>query len=130
MPVYLFSNPKDENNIVEVVMSVHDKHEFYKDGVKWNREFTIPTTAIDTKWNHNDPKDFVRKTSQKRGTIGDLWEKSAELSSKREKEQGKDKVKETFYKNYSKSRGGRLHPNQRKEKLEKIQNTPLKLKIK
>jgi hypothetical protein len=118
MPIFLYSHPKTEE-IREVIQSVHEEHIFIdEEGVKWQREFTVPTAAIDTRWNAHDPRDFVEKTKKyKGGTIGDLWEKSAELGEKREKEMGKDPVKEKMYENYKKSHGGKSHPDIKKKKL-------------
>lgn len=118
MPIYLFSNPKNEDEVIEIIMSVHEKHEYSKDGVKWNRVFTKPNAAIDTKWDANSPQDFVEKSAKyKGGTVKDLWDKSAELSAKREKEKGKDPVKEQYYKEYSKKHMGKDHPEVKKKKL-------------
>ncbi len=120
MPIYLFSNPKDENEIVEVVMSVNDIHEFFKDGIKWQRVFTRPNASIDTKWDANNPRDFIEKTGKKKGTLGEIMDKSAELSQQREKQMGIDSVKEKTYQQYSKVRGGKTHPEKRKEIAKKL----------
>ena len=122
MPIYLFSNPENDNDIVEVVMSVHDEHVFCKDGVKWNRVFTKPTASIDTKWNAHSQKDFIEKTGKKRGTLGEMWEKSEELSKQREKDLGQDPLKTKFYENYKKTHGNTDHSDIRKQKLKKKLN--------
>lgn len=128
MPIYLFSNPSNENEIIEVIMSVNDKHEYFKDGVKWDRVFTKPNASVDTKWDANNPRDFVNKTANKKGTIGDIMDKSAELSEKREKQQGIDPIKEKAYSDYSKERGGKEHPDLRKKKLAEVKKQ-LKAKL-
>ena len=56
-------------------------------------------------------KDFVEKTRNKSGTIGDLWDMSKELSEKRKKKHGKDPILQKYYKNYSKERNGMKHDN-------------------
>lgn len=120
MPIYLYSNPKDENEVEEVIQSVHDEHVYSKDGVKWTRVFTVPTASVDSKWDENNPQDFVEKSKGKKGTIGNLMEKSAELSAKRKKRYGKDKFKEQFYSDYKKNHSGKDHPDVKKKKLKKI----------
>lgn len=116
MPSYLFCNPDDESKIVEVVMSVHDKHELVKDGKVWNRIFTIPSAQIDAKLDANDPKSFVRYTSSRRGTVGEIMDLSAECSEKRAGQSKQDPVKQKFYENYSQKRKGQLHPEVKKQK--------------
>lgn len=124
MPIYLFSNPKDESEVVEVIQSIKDDHVYIKDGIKWNRVFTVPNASIDTKWDSDNPRDFIEKTGKRRGTIGDMMEKSKELSERRNKRYGKDHVKEKFYDNYRKTHRGKDHPEKRKQKLkEKLEQT-------
>ena len=119
MPLYLFSNPKDESEIVEVVMSVHDKHELIKDGIKWDRVFTKINASVDSKLDPNSAKDFVKYTAAHRGTVGDIMDLSAELSQKRAGMTGQDHLKEKTFNEYSKKRRGMLHPQQKKEKARK-----------
>lgn len=118
MPIFLYSHP-DTGEVKEIIQSVHDKHEYFENGVKFNRVFTVPTASIDNKWNEFSSKDFAEKTAKKKGTIGDLWEKSQELSLKREKLVGKDTIKEQFYKDYSKERNNHDHPDIKKQKMKK-----------
>lgn len=130
MPIFLYSNPKT-NKVIEVIQSVHDKHEYIdKNGLKWQREFTIPHMSIDAV--NIDPfnsKDYVKATNKK-GTIGDLMDRSKELSIKREEKAGIDDLKETHYKNYSKRRNGRVHPTKRAEIVNSILGKEIELKIK
>jgi len=123
MPYYDFLNEKT-GEIKSLFFHMTEEKEFIDtDGYKWVRQFSIPTASIDTKWDANDPNDFIEKTAKKRGSIGDLWDKSAELSKERERKLGKDPQKEKLYENYSKSRRGKLHPDLRKKKLkEKFAN--------
>ena len=67
-------------------------------------------------WNNND---FVNKTADMKGTVGDMLDKSAELSAKRAEESGGvDPVKKEFYKNYSKERKGAKHPSEKGKSYE------------
>ncbi len=119
MPIYLFSNPSNPEEVVEVAMGINDKHEYIKDGIKWNRVFTVPQASKDTQIDCFNSKDFVLKSRDKKGTVGNLFDLSAELSTKREQKLGKDPYKEEYFQNYSKTRKGKLHPKQRQEKLKK-----------
>lgn len=119
MPLYLYRHPTT-GEIREIVQTIKEEHKYVdENGLEWAREFTVPNASIDTKWDPNSAKDFVRKTASKKGTIGDLLDKSAELSKKREEKIGKDPLKENMYKDYSKKRNGAIHPKQRKEQFEK-----------
>ncbi len=89
-----------------------------EDGTKWNREWAPPQVngqgSIDP-WSN---ADFVNKTAGK-GTMGDLLDRSKELSDKRAQEAGgKDPVKEKYYKQYAKDRGGAPHPDKMKRSFE------------
>lgn len=117
MPIYIYSHPTTLETI-EIVQSIKEEHKYIdSNGVVWNREFTVPTAATDTKWDENNPQDFVEKTRNKRGTLGQMEDKAKEISLKREAKEGKDGVKEQMYKNYSKKRNGAIHPQQRQEKF-------------
>lgn len=110
MPIYLYQNPNTKE-IKEVIQSVHDKHEYYENNVKWDRIFTAPEVNTQEKLNVNSTaKDFSRVTGNQKGTVGDLWDRSAELSEKRKKIYGKDPVKEKYFKDWSKKRKGKVHP--------------------
>lgn len=100
-------------------------------GFKWKR--IVPTEApqasIDTKVDPYSAADFAKATN-KRGTIGDLWDRSAEMSAKREDKEGegKDPIKNQFYENYSKKRKGKKHPQQvREESTRKLKDKGIRL---
>ena len=83
--------------------------------------------AMDTQVDPYSAKDFVKATA-KPGTIGDMWDCSAELSQKRADRNGKDPLKEKFYEDYSKKHGGRKHHAQEREQLkEKLKNSPIEV---
>lgn len=90
---------------------------FAEDGYKLSRIWTKPNAAVDSKWDAHNPQDFVRKTANKKGTYGDLLDKSKELSIEREEKMGVDPIKEKFYENYAKRRQGKEHPDVKKKKL-------------
>jgi hypothetical protein len=111
MPLYLYQNPKTQK-IVEVIQSCKEKHEYFdSDGVKYERVWTVPNASIDTRYDENSSNDFLDKVKNKRGgTVGDLWDKSAELSAKREKSRGFDPVKQAALDKYKK-RTKKEHPH-------------------
>ncbi len=91
---------------------------------KWKRLFTLPEAApnglkpIDP----HSSKQFVQKTGAMKGTIGDLWDTSAELSARRaEKNGGEDPVKSKFYAQYEKGRRGTPHSQKLAENQKKAQ---------
>jgi len=78
-----------------------------ENGVAWDRVWVNPNTSIDTQIDPWSTKDFVDKTKNKGGTLGDLFDKSAELSRKRASENGGvDPIKRKSEKTYSKDRKG------------------------
>ena len=63
MPIFLYSNPNKPDEIIEVIQSVHEKHEYIKHGIKWDRVWVNPQVAIDSKWDANSSEDFIRKSA-------------------------------------------------------------------
>lgn len=87
MPFYTYINPESEETI-EIVQSVHDDHVYIDDkGLQWQRVFTAPevNTHGTLKAECSD-KQFSEHTKNRKGSIGDLWDQSAELSEKRKKD--------------------------------------------
>lgn len=124
MPQYLYANPDNETEIIEIIQSINDPHEYIKDGVKWVRVFTVPTMATDTCADPYSASDFIKNT-HKKGNFGNIMDYSKEMSQKRaDKEGGRDPIREKYYENYSKTRRGAVHPDikkrRSKEKLKKL----------
>lgn len=95
MGLYIYSHPDDESKTVEVYQKMNDKHEYHdENGVKWNRVYLPPQTAIDTKIDPMSARDFVEKTGRKKGSLGSLMDEAKEASLKREKIMGKDFIKD------------------------------------
>lgn len=117
MPLYLFSNPKKPKEIIEIFMGMNETHEYIKNGIKWNREWTKPTAATDTNWNENSSHDFVEKTAKKKGSIGDMIDLSKELSEKRAHKLGvsRDPILQKKYDTYRKETRGKRHHAEIKE---------------
>lgn len=114
MPRYIYQDG-DTGEVVELIQSMNEVHEYERDGKKWNRLFTPPQMNFDVKVDPYSPKDFNRVT-EKKGTIGDLWDRSAELSHTRaSKNGGIDPIKQEFFNDYSKKRSGQKHLEQVKQ---------------
>lgn len=111
MPLYTYIHPETEETI-DVVQSVHDDHVYIdKNGIEWKRVFTVPEVNTNgTLKAETTDKQFSEYTKNQKGSIGDLWDRSSELSEKRKKVYGKDPVKNKYYENWSKKRKGRVHP--------------------
>ena len=107
MGLFIFQHPKT-GKIVEIVLGINDEKIYIdKKGVKWDRVYTAPQMSVDTKIDPSSASEFDRKFANKKHSIGDLWDSSAELSQKREKIMGKDPIKEKSIENYAKDRKGR-----------------------
>ena len=111
MPIYIYQNPKTKE-IKEIIQSVHDAHEYFENGTKWNRVFTAPEVNTNDKLHaESTSQQFSELTGKQKGTMGDLWDRSQELSEKRKKLYGgEDPVKKKYYDNWSKKRKGKVHP--------------------
>ena len=109
MPLYTFQHP-DTEEVIEVVQNMTEKH-FYIDenGVEWKRVWHLPNASIDTNIDPNSSKDFVEKTRNMKGTVGDLWDAAKEAGEKRKQKDGRDKVQEKWFNSYSKGRKGIRH---------------------
>ena len=91
----------------------------------WKRVYVNPQASFDTKIDPYSAKDFVKVTANKKGgTVGELWDRAADLSASRADKDGKDPIKAKYYEKFSKKRRGKMHPQQRREeaneKLKKV----------
>lgn len=111
MPFYTYINP-DTEEVIDVAQSINENHVYIdKNGLEWRRVFTVPevnthgTLKADT-----TEKQFSEYTRNQKGSMGDLYDRSAELSEKRKKIYGKDPVKKKYFNDWSKKRKGKVHP--------------------
>lgn len=111
-PEYLYEDP-DTGEVKSVFQKTDDKHEHKEEGRKFNRVFTVPNASIDTRIDATSEKDFIDKTKNKKGTMGDLWNASREASAKRKEIFGEDKVKKKYLEKYSEKRKGLKHPTEK-----------------
>lgn len=85
---------------------MNDVHEYFdENNVKWNRVFTVPKVNIDTKLDPFSAQDFVRKTANHKGTLGDLFDMSRDMAEKRKDKDGIDVIKEKEIKKYKQETG-------------------------
>lgn len=121
MPQYLFENPKT-GEVKEVIQTMSEPHVYSEDGIEWARVWTVPQGAIDVKIDPFNQRQFMDKTGANKGKLGEVWDRSAEMSERRADQAGGiDPVKEKYYKNYSAKRQGKPHPREIREKMEKLQ---------
>jgi hypothetical protein len=118
MPIYEYQNP-ETGELIEVLQTMVEDHVYFdSDGLEWKRVFTAPNMSVDSQIDPYSSKDFVQKTENKKGTIGDMMDYSKELSQERaEKNGGVDPVKEKYYKDYSDKRKGAKHVDQIKSEM-------------
>ena len=109
MPLYTYENPKTGETI-DILQTMSEKHQYIdQEGLEWKRVFQVPNASVDSQIDPYSNVSFLDATKNKKGTYGDLIDKSAELSEKRAKDHGgKDPVKESFYKDY-KTKTGKDH---------------------
>ena len=112
MPIYIYKHPTEEE-YEEVVQSMNDPHTYSKDGVEWERVFFAPNMAVSATDDPFSANNYVEKTANMKGTVGDLLDYSAELSERRaEINGGVDPVKQKAPEKYSKSTGGKKHTSE------------------
>lgn len=112
MPIYAFIHPETEEEI-EVVQKMNEPHVYIdENGVEWRRKWMLPNAAIDAEIDPFDKAAFSRKLDHKKGTMGELYDQSRELSEKRAQKLGYDPVKKKFLEDYSKKRRGRKLPKE------------------
>ena len=109
MPEYCYKHPKTGETKF-IIQRMSEPHVYKEGGAEWIRVFLPLNSSVDTSWNPDSSRDFVEKSGKKRGSLQDIWSKSAELSEKREQKYGQDHLKAKYYKSWSDKRKGKLHP--------------------
>lgn len=118
MPAYLFEHIKT-GEVHEVFYHMNDTKDYAGPDARepglWRRVWTKPRASFDTRVDPYSAKDYLKATARD-GKVGDLWDRSKEMSLKRaEKEGGTDPVRRQFFADYSAKRKGRKHPEQARE---------------
>jgi hypothetical protein len=112
MPNYLFKNP-NTGAIVQVFQFMNEEHVYFENGIQYERIYTVPNASIDSEINPNSSTQFVEKTGKMKGTLGEIWDYSQELSQKRAKEHGgEDPLRKKAEEKYSKKRKGMKYKSQ------------------
>lgn len=123
MPLYEFENLKGERTTFFYPVSNYPKIgqiHLDENKIEWKRVFSVPNASSDTNIDPYSQNDFIEKTGKKKGTLGDLYDQSRELSEKRAKDNGgEDPVKKKKLEDYKKKRFGVEHFEARKKKIEK-----------
>jgi hypothetical protein len=101
MPYYLFSHP-ETGETQDIFFHMNDEKVYIdENGVKWNREFTVPQASIDANIDPYSKRAFMDKTN-KAGTFGEMMDLSKELSEKRGGKE--DPIKQKYKKNWKEKR--------------------------
>ena len=129
MPTYLYKNPKTEE-IIEIIQSMNEKHVYIdKNGIEWERVWTVPQSNIDTKIDPFSEKDFVKYTGARKGTLGDLQDLSKAMSEERaSKNGGIDEVKEHYYDVQEKTTGVKSFERKKREANKKLSKLGVEIK--
>ncbi len=110
MPLYTYENPNTEETI-EIIQSMKDDHIYVdEDGLKWNRVFHSPEASIDSSIDPFSNKAFKEKTGASKGTVGEIMDRSKEMSQRRKDKLGYDPVQQKYFKEYKEKRRGLKHP--------------------
>ena len=118
---YEYKHPNKEE-YVTVDQGMNDVHEYTdKDNVKWERVFDSPQVSMGT--NKMDPfsqSEYIKRTRDQKGTVGDLIDQSQELSQKRaDLNGGVDPVEKKYLKDYSDARAGKKHHSEKPKGITK-----------
>lgn len=121
--VYQFRNKKT-GKIKDIVMPMKD-YKPYKgengDEDFWERVYDLPQVNLGNAKvvDPFDNKAFVNKTGGMRGTYGDLYDYSSELSEKRAAlAGGEDPLKRKYFDEYKKKTNGKKHVKDKPKKIE------------
>ena len=115
MPEYLYENP-DTGEIIKIIQSVSEDHTYSEDGVEFDRVFTVPNMSVDAAADPFSAEQFRQKTKNMKGSMGDMWDYSKELSEKRKSITGtEDPIRKKAEKKYSEKRRGMKYKEKRFE---------------
>lgn len=115
MPLYCFQNKKGQAKDFFFTMSAAPSigEEIEIEGAVWTRVPSLPNATIDGSIDPFNTQQIMEKTNKK-GTMGGLFDRAKELSEKRAaKAGGKDPVQEKWFKEYAAKRQGKKHPKDR-----------------
>ena len=103
-------------------MSINANHNYTDEkGCRWSRIWNLPQINS-TSASNIDPfnkKQWTERTREKKGTLGNLFDESKEMSLKRTDKEGFDVHREKYYADYSKKRRGKKLQIQQQEEFMK-----------
>jgi hypothetical protein len=106
MPIYTFKNPETDE-VVEVLQKMAEDHSYTdEEGSQWERVWYPTNFSIDGTINPWSKDSFNKSAEGKNYTLGEMWDRSAEMSAIRAEKEGADPVKEKWEKDYAKNRKG------------------------
>ena len=117
MPVYRFINP-ETSETVDIIQGMKEPHTHVDgNGLEWEREWSVPNAAVDSEINPENKSDYLRKTENKHMTVGDMMDQNKAMGEKRARlHGGEDPVRKKYFKEWSKKRKGKKHPEDPKGK--------------
>lgn len=119
MGIYIYHHD-EKNETVEVSQKMNDVHVYsgvFGNEEGWRRVYTVPQACVDSDFDPRNKDEFIRRGA-KYGTLGDIMDKSRELSEKRAEKDGVDDVKAKFFEDYKRARNGKEHPASKPKKIE------------
>jgi hypothetical protein len=110
MPLYTYEHPETEETI-DIMQGMNDEHVYVdKEGTQWKRVFYSPEASIDSSIDPFSNQAFKDKTGSVKGTVGEMMDRSKEMSQRRKDKLGYDPVQQKYFKEYSDKRRGVKHP--------------------
>ena len=114
MPLYTYKHP-DKEEYKDVIQGMNDEHVYSEDGIEWKRVFFAPMASIDTRIDPFSQKQFTERTGAKKGTLGDMFDYSKEMSHLRAEKTGNgDPVQKKYFDDYASKRNGQRHLAEKK----------------
>lgn len=119
MPYYDYIN-EQTGETISILQSMNEDHVYTDDsGYVWKRIYSTPQLNVNST-SSLDPfskKDFINATNKK-GTVGDILDLSAEMSERRaeKSDNGEDPIKRKTFNEYEK-RVGKKHFSDRPKKI-------------
>jgi hypothetical protein len=117
MPEYIYQNPETDEYVI-IIQTMNEKHELVdENGLEWKRVLTCPKLNIDSDVDPFNKNQYLDKTKNMKGSMGDLMDQSREMSEKRAAIcGGTDPVKSKAMDNWSNKRGGMAHPQDERKR--------------
>lgn len=99
MPYYEFENIEQPGVYTDLFYHHYDAPKIGEtviiERIIWKRIASKLTASIDTKFDPNSKKDFIKVTN-KQGTFGEMFDRSKEFSELRKAQNGVDEVKQAY----------------------------------